>query len=49
MQNEKRKPYEAPAIEALGDLKEITQSGSESFSDSMPFTDNTAYGPDLAS
>lgn len=46
MQNVKLKCYETPTLSELGNLKEITQNGNAGNSDTLPFVDNTAFGPE---
>lgn len=38
-----RKTYETPKLQELGAMKDITENGSESFSDTAQGTDGTAY------
>ena len=49
MHNIERKPYETPAIQQLGDLKDITRAGAALNSDSGPFPSDSnpsdAFGP----
>gem|GEM_PF-2721874 len=49
MHNIERKPYETPAIQQLGDLKDITRAGASLNSDSGPFPSDSnpsdAFGP----
>lgn len=42
----KQAPYEAPTIEVVGKLHEVTKSGQRPNSDQLPFENNTAFGPD---
>jgi hypothetical protein len=40
-----KQPYEAPTLEVVGAIHEITKAGSKYNSDILPFKNNTAYGP----
>lgn len=39
-------PYEAPTLELIGKLHEVTKAGQRINGDSTPFQANTAFGPD---
>ena len=47
MLNMDRKPYDAPALQELGAMNEITENGSQNFSDTFQGQDGTAF--DIAS
>lgn len=49
MYTNERMDYEAPVVQDLGELKQITEAGNEINSDTAAFQDNTAFGPNLAS
>lgn len=49
MHTQERKAYEAPNLNELGSLNQLTQGGDAANSDSTPFTANTAFGPEFAS
>lgn len=47
MLNMDRKAYEAPSLQELGAMKDITENGSQNFSDTIQGEDGTAF--DVAS
>ncbi|MFB9868665.1 hypothetical protein [Vreelandella sulfidaeris] len=38
-----RKPYDAPALQELGAMNEITENGSQNFADTFQGQDGTAF------
>ena len=46
MHSQERMTYTAPSLKELGDLNQVTRSAVQANSDTSPFVDNTAFGPE---